>query len=202
MFTSSLTKHMSYNTAGLKLSIVCSNWSLSKYRKIYTTYGTCQGSVKWILERKKKMKINVWSIKELSGCAYRWLCPRLLTSMMENRPGVNNVGINQPEINPLIVQERGNSSAGLNHANNISFCSRLWIRPSASPVQRSMCIFAWRLSLKMMKDSSKSPVLLWVLAKAPEPSAAREEKSQPLFNFSTTLNPSRRFVICMVYAKG
>lgn len=48
-------------------------------------------------------------------CSDRWLCPRLLTSMMENRPGVNNVGINQPEINPLIVQERKHS-AGLNHS--------------------------------------------------------------------------------------
>lgn len=48
-------------------------------------------------------------------CSDRWLCPRLLTSMMENRLGVNNVEINQPEINPLIVQER-KPSAGLNHS--------------------------------------------------------------------------------------
>jgi len=50
--------------------------------------------------------------------------------MMENRPGVNNVGINQPEINPLIVQERKHS-AGLNHSKQHQL-----LQPSMNPAIR------------------------------------------------------------------
>lgn len=53
-------------------------------------------------------------------CSDRWLCPGLFTSVMENRPGVNNAQINQTKINPPIV-EGSKTGAGLNHGKRRRF---------------------------------------------------------------------------------
>ncbi len=54
MFTSSLTKHMSYNKAGLKLSICAAIDLCQGIEKSTQHMGLARGYVKWIIEQDKK----------------------------------------------------------------------------------------------------------------------------------------------------
>ncbi len=62
MFTSSLTKHMSYNKAGLKLSICAAIDLCQSIEKSTQHMGLARGYVKWIIERKKKKDENQYVI--------------------------------------------------------------------------------------------------------------------------------------------